>query len=246
MKTLHRVKGLVHDLVVTRDGTVLTLWSPTGVRHTVLDLGAPHLPGLEYARNTLLALAFSPEAESALVLGLGGGSIPRMLLAAKPSLSIDVVEIDPVVLKVARRFFEVGERRNFRIYLDDAAGFLARCRTRYDIVILDAYMGETMPPQCTTLEFFRDVRCRLSEKGVLAVNCMTGDKVRYRTLLSIIEAAIGQVSVLHGRRSHNIVAFAPVGAVARRRVVDEARTLATGLPFATDLTRMTRRLYLFR
>lgn len=108
MKTLHRVKGLVHDLVVTRDGTVLTLWSPTGVRHTVLDLGAPHLPGLEYARNTLLALAFSPEAESALVLGLGGGSIPRMLLAAKPSLSIDVVEIDPVVLKVARRFFEVG------------------------------------------------------------------------------------------------------------------------------------------
>ncbi len=244
MKTLHRVKGLVHDLVVTRDGTVVTLWSPNGVRHTVLDLGAPHQPGLEYARNTLLALAFSPAAQSALVLGLGGGSIPRMLLAAKPGLRIDAVEIDPVVLEVARRFFGMGEFQDLLVHLEDAAAYLARCQTRYDIIVLDAYMGETMPAQCTSREFFGDVRCRLSERGVLAVNCMTGDKAGYRTLLSTIQAVVGPVSVLHGRRSHNAVAFAPMCA-ERPSLVDEAERLESGLRFPADLVRMARCLQPF-
>lgn len=245
MKTLHRVKGLAHDLVVTRDGTVVTLWSPNGVRHTVLDLGAPHQPGLEYARDTLLALAFSPAAQSVLVLGLGGGSIPRMLLAARPGLRIDAVEIDPVVLEIARRFFGMGESQGLLIHLEDAADYLARCRSRYDVIVLDAYMGETMPVQCTSREFFSDVRRRLSEGGVLAINCMTGDQARYRALLSTVADVVGPVSVLHGRRSHNAVAFAPVNAGDRATLVDEAERLETGLSFPTDLVRMARCLQPF-
>src|SRR5512138_2053128 len=119
MKTLHRMKGLAHDLVVTRDGTVLTLWAAAGVRHTVVDLGAPHIPGLEYARNTLLALAFSPRADSVLMLGLGGGSIARMLLAARPTMTIDAVEIDPAVEEIARKFFQVEAFPNGHLHLED-------------------------------------------------------------------------------------------------------------------------------
>jgi hypothetical protein len=104
MKTLHRTKGIAHDLIVTKEGSTITLWTAAGVRQSVLDLGAPHLPGLEYARNTLAVMAFNPSARSFLILGLGGGSIPRMLLAARPGASVDAVEIDPAIPELARRF----------------------------------------------------------------------------------------------------------------------------------------------
>jgi len=107
MKTLFRTKGVAHDLIVTRNGATVTLWSAAGLRHTVFDIAAPHLPGLEYARNMLTVLAFCPKAQSCLVLGLGGGSIPRMLLSARPQIEVEAVEYDPAVVE---RYDAVDDR----------------------------------------------------------------------------------------------------------------------------------------
>ena len=127
MKTLYRTRGLVHDLIVTRKGAMTTLWSATGIRHTVFDSAAPYLPGLEYARNMLAALAFCPQTQSCLVLGLGGGSIPRMLLAARPQVKVEAVEIDPAVVQLAVRYFDIRSLTRLKIHMEDAAEFLKRC-----------------------------------------------------------------------------------------------------------------------
>src|SRR5512139_3899029 len=127
MKILHRAKGIVHDLIVTMKNGTITLWSSEGNRHTVFDRAAPHLPGLEYARNMLAALAFCSHAQSCLVLGLGGGSIPRMLLAARPQLEVEAVEIDPAVVELAAAYFDIRRLPRFKVHLEDAAAFLRRC-----------------------------------------------------------------------------------------------------------------------
>lgn len=242
MKTLYRAKGLVQDLIVTRKGAMTTLWSAGGIRHTVFDSTAPHLPGLEYARNMLSALAFYPQAQSCLVLGLGGGSIPRMLLAARPQMEVEAVEIDPAVVELAATYFDIRQLPRFTVYLDDAAAFLKQCTSRYGIVILDTYVGENFPPQCTTEEFIKDARKCLLDNGVLAVNWLADNPRIQKELLHNLRAAVGPVWQLPGMKTRNIVYFAVPGATTRNAIVSSALAVAAEIPFENSLSRLSQRL----
>ncbi len=242
MKTLHRAKGLVHDLVVTKKGQTITLWSSAGIRHTVLDLNAPHVPGLEYARNTLAALAFSPGAQSFLILGLGGGSIPRMLFAARPGIAIDTVEIDPEVPELARRFFHVEAWPRFKLYLEDAAAFLEHCTATYDVIMVDAYVGEKFPEHFATREFLSRARACLNDAGVLVVNWMSGSPGLYQRLLDNLDAMIGPVWRLAGSKSKNTLLFASMRNSTRQELVTEAGRIEREIPFESSLARLVQRL----
>jgi spermidine synthase len=228
MKTLHRTRGLNHDLIVTQDGNTVTLWSGPGLRHTVVDLAAPHVPGLEYARNTLLALAFCPRAQSFLVLGLGGGSIPHMLRRARADAFIDAVEINPEIPALARIFFQLEPSERFHIYVEDAAAYLGRSETRYDAIILDAYVGDALPAQCTTDEFFENARRRLAREGVLVVNWMIGDRERYKEVIASLQRLIGPLWILHCYRSRNILLFASGCRFTRRELLLAAERIGVG------------------
>ncbi len=242
MKTLHRTKGLKHDLVVTRKGQTITLWSSAGIRHTVLNLDAPHLPGLEYARNTLAALAFSPGARSFLILGLGGGSIPRMLFAARPCVTIDTVEIDPAVPELARRFFQVEAWPRFKVYLQDAAAFLEQCTARYDVIVVDTYVGEQFPEHCSTREFLGRARACLEDGGVVVVNWMSGNPGLFQRLLGNLDAVIGPVWRLAGSKSKNALLFSTPRVMTRRELTTAAGSVEREIPFECFLGRLVQRL----
>jgi spermidine synthase len=242
MKTLDRTRGLVHDLIVTRNGGTITLWSAGGIRHTVFDSAVPHIPGLEYARNTLAALAFCPRAQSSLILGLGGGSIPRMLLAARPSMEVEAVEIDPAVVELAARYFYIHTLTRFALHLKDAASFLKCCGSRFGIIVVDTYIGERFPDQCATREFLQDSRKCLSDDGVLVVNWMSGDTQVQKMLLANIETTIGPVWQLSGLKTHNLLYFATARKTTRPELMAAAAGLEYEIPFESSLKRLVQRL----
>jgi spermidine synthase len=242
MKTLFRTRGLVQDLHVTSKGPMVTLWSELGTRHTVFDSASPHMPGLEYARNMLAVLAFCPQPRSCLVLGLGGGSIPRMLLAARPQMEVDAVEIDPVVAKLAAEYFNIRALPNFTIYLDDAAAFVQRCTSRYSLVIVDTYIGEQFPDQCTTQQFIEDAGKCLMENGVLALNWLSDDLKTRERLLKSLGAVVGPVWQLPCLDSGNILYFATEAAHTRSEIIDAAGTVQAEIPFENSLKRLSQRL----
>lgn len=242
MKTLHRTKGLVHELKVTREEGLVTLWAAAGVRHTVFDSAAPHQPGLEYARNMLAALAFCPQARSCLVLGLGGGSIPRMLLAARPQMEVDAVEIDPIVLELASRYFEIHELPRFTVHLEDAAEFLRRCPCQYGLIIVDTYVGEKFPDQCATREFILDIRRCLLDDGVLAINWLNEDLQMQENLLKNVKQIVGPVWQLPGLNSSNLLYFAAPGSITHSAVMAAAAAVEPEIPFKNSLKRIARRL----
>lgn len=242
MKTLRRTRGLAHDLVVTRDGTKITLWSAAGIRHTVLDLGAPHMPGLEYARNSLVVLAFSPQARSFLILGLGGGSIPRMLLAARPAAVVDAVEIDPAISDLAHTFFRIGALPRFEVHMEDAAAFLAHSRKNYDVIIVDSYIGDCFPEQCATREFFLRARDRLTSAGVLAINWMSDDSAVFGRLKENLESTLGPIWRLPGTRSRNTLLFVSNREITRRDLMADAQRIEREIPFPCSLSRLAMRL----
>jgi spermidine synthase len=85
-------------------------------------------------------------------------------------MTIDVVEIDPAVIAAATRFFGVPRDGRMRLVPADGRLFVARAPERYDVIILDAFLIDTIPFHLATREFFVTVRERLAPGGVLASN----------------------------------------------------------------------------
>lgn len=112
---------------------------------------------------------------SVLILGLAGGVISRQYHAFFPGRLevIDGVEVDPVVVDLARRHFALDAEHQPRlvVHVLDGRLFLKACGRRYDIIIIDAYTHQVyMPPHMATVSFFREVNSALETGGVVALN----------------------------------------------------------------------------
>ncbi|MBN1626596.1 MAG: fused MFS/spermidine synthase [Deltaproteobacteria bacterium] len=105
-----------------------------------------------------------------LLIGLGGGSIPRVMAKCYPDADIDIVEIDEDVITAAKDYFFFEPAPNMNISVMDGRRFLRSTREKYDIIFLDAYDDMSIPFHLTTREFFELVKDRLKKTGVVASN----------------------------------------------------------------------------
>lgn len=116
------------------------------------------------------------ESWRVLVLGLGAGTAVRVLEGAlPPGVELDSVgvEIDPLVVRLAREWMELApDGPGRRVLADlDARTALRTLEGPFDEVVLDAYANQVeIPPHLVSLEFFREVRDVLAEGGWLAIN----------------------------------------------------------------------------
>lgn len=108
-----------------------------------------------------------PEAKRALMLGVGGGSF-AMRLARHYGVVTDVVDVDPAVVDLARRWF--GFVPPGEVHIEDGRRFLARSGRRYDLIIVDAFSGDSHPYHLFSRESYRLMKERLTPGGVLAIN----------------------------------------------------------------------------
>lgn len=124
------------------------------------------LPG--YIRTIRDAVrAYHSDAQSALVIGLGGGNIVHTLL--KDDISVDIVEIDRKIIDVAEKFFAIDPDRTPATATDGRL-FVRRCKKKYDVVVLNTYAGETFPTHMLTREFFGEVKRILTSDGLVLLN----------------------------------------------------------------------------
>ena len=125
-------------------------------------------------RYALLGLAHHHWAGRARVLMVGSGRRRRfttLVHRALPDVTIDVVEIDPVVVAAARAHFGLREDGRYQVHVADAADWMTRAPPQtYDYVLLDAYAGEGIPEALGAQAFFRAVARRLAPGGVVAIN----------------------------------------------------------------------------
>lgn len=135
-----------------------------------LDLADPRRTVFAYSDYLHLPLVFRPDARRVLFVGLGGGTAPRRYHEDYPQVRVDVVELDPAVVQVAGRYFGVPQDHRLRLFAQDGRLFVARTQERYDIVVLDAFLIDTIPFHLATREFFEMIRDHLTPGGVLASN----------------------------------------------------------------------------
>lgn len=175
-KIIHRQKSLYRNIVVQESGgqRCLIFAVRKGDRNqTCMDMDEPEKIVFPYVRMTFAGLLVNPEPRSILVIGLGGGTIPTVLAELFSEVPMDVVEIDPAVVEVARQFFDYKERTGVTVHVQDARIYIKRAgllQKQYDMIILDAFTGDYIPEHLMTMEFLQETRTLLTESGVLVAN----------------------------------------------------------------------------
>lgn len=107
-----------------------------------------------------------------LVLGLGGGTIIRQFLGLFDA-HIDVVEINPLVVELAERYFDVRESERLSIMDSDAFEYMKNTSKNYDVIAVDVFEGDAIPKKLTEPEFMELIRSHTNERAVVVVNTIT-------------------------------------------------------------------------
>ncbi len=108
----------------------------------------------------------SPNAKTALVLGLGGGVISNMLV--KRNVDVTAVELDNRIVEVAQKYFDVSDK--VHIIKDDARHALYQLKNKYDIIVMDMFTGEVASSHVLSLEFFTKLKTMLNPDGFIFIN----------------------------------------------------------------------------
>ena len=209
---------------------------------SAMRLGDPYALALDYTRCMMAFLLFHPQPRSALMIGLGGGSLAKFFHRNFKRTSIRVIELDPRVLVAARQQFHVPpDDERFRVEIGD--GVHALYPECCDTLIVDAFEDELHVPQLASREFYDGAFLALTEPGALVVNFMNDDPKFDATLQRLERAFGGAVIVMPALYDPNILVFALKGverSVEWARLRERAQQLESklGLPFTRYLSRL--------
>ncbi len=142
-----------------------------GYLHSEMDKDNPNDLVVDYTKFFPLGMILNNDAKKVLFIGGGGFSGPKYFLQSYPNVSVDVVEIDPAVVEVAKEYFYLDDTNpNLRIFTQDGREFLANHQEKYDLIILDAFSKSYVPFHLMTIEFYNILYNKLNPGGVIISN----------------------------------------------------------------------------
>ena len=215
-RLIYSKDSLYNRILVYEEGFVRTLrlGADTSARMQssidVRDLKS-HL--LEYTQLSFAGLLLNNNPQKVLIIGLGGGVIPREMHGYFPETEIDVVEIDSEVVEAAKKFFFFQADETLRVYVSDGRVFVRRQAAKkpspaYDMVILDAFSNEYIPFHMTTREFLQQVAAILHPKGVVVANVFRKNQL-FDAGIQTFRAVYGRCYVFLGRHVTNAILVSP-------------------------------------
>lgn len=115
--------------------------------------------------------AMMPEGspKSALLLGLGAGTLAHLLTRRFPDIRIVGVDIDPEIVEFARLHFDLA-LPNLQVVVGDALAYAAHCTDRFDYVAVDLFCGHAFQRGALSRPFLRHLKTIAGPKGEIAVN----------------------------------------------------------------------------
>ncbi len=133
--------------------------------------------------------------KTVLIWGLGAGVYARAM--AEAGSQVTVIEIDPMSEKVAREHFALPA--SVKVIIGDARTETLRLTEKYDVIVLDAFSGDSPPFHLLTREAFADLKDRLAPNGLVVANIVggiSGDAARLvSSVVMTLESAFGKTHV---------------------------------------------------
>ena len=171
-------------------------------------IDAPDELAFAYTKFYALGTSINPKAKRILMLGGGGYSVPKWLLAGRselssPDFSLDVVELDPGITDLARKYFNApADDPRMRIFHEDARTFVNRAAGEvpadaagpYNLIFADIFNSHySVPFHVGTVESALKVRALLADDGIYIMNIITAVNGDNGRLLRSIRGAFAEV-----------------------------------------------------
>jgi spermidine synthase len=149
--------------------------------HSYTDLKDPLYLEYEYIRMYEEMVRWQVKKRRSfktLFLGGGGYTFPRFIDAKYPKAEVDVVEIDPEITRMVKKYLGVSENGKIRTFNEDGRWFVMNCRDRgaYDFIFGDAFNDLSIPYHLTTKEFTMQLKSLLKPDGILMANIIDSFK----------------------------------------------------------------------
>jgi len=172
---LAKKKTRFNHIYVLQHGDIREMWFKGGKEFFLqsrIDITRPRSLIMIYSHLMMASLLIQPRPRRVLVIGLGGALFPNFLTRLYPEIEIDIVEIDPQVIALSKKYFFFRETPRCRVYGQDGRVFIQKRigRQAYDLVLLDAFKSGSVPFHLKTLQFYNEIGRLLAPGGVVASN----------------------------------------------------------------------------
>lgn len=127
------------------------------------------------------------DIKKCLVLGVGGGTVIELLMKRYPTMSLTGIEIDPVMLEIATKYFVLKERRDVHLLQEDAVSYITRLKAdhMYDLIVVDLYIGKLNPDATRQEEFLLQIKRLLAPESIVLYNAHFQDEEEHQRLLEL-------------------------------------------------------------
>lgn len=234
------------EVGISESGNIRSLHLGSATVQSSMNLDHPAELVLSYSRAMMgwLLFAESPPAHITQI-GLGGGSFARWIDAYLPDTRQTAVEINPQVINVARRLFELPfeDSGRFEIIEADGAEYIKTLRGGTDVLLVDGFDGLQIVDALVEEAFFENCRQALSSDGVFVTNWWSGDR-RYRRfverLLGVFEGRVLELPA----ESHGNVAVMAFNGSPKEQNIEKLKKRAEKLngQYGLDFKRMLSEL----
>ena len=174
----------------------------------------PNSLELAYTREMMagLLLREPPWPRTALLIGLGAGSLAKYIYHKLPDTRTTVVEIDPQVEIIARLHFKLpDDPLRLNIVIGDGAEYMLQDGKKFDCILVDGFDKSGRAGVLDTLPFYQACRARLSDTGLLVTNLLGHSRGFQASQTRIAKAFDGRSLVFPSCDSGNTIAFATAG-----------------------------------
>jgi spermidine synthase len=211
------------------------------VLQTRVNLAEPDRLVVAYQQGLFASYLFMPEPARALIVGLGGGGMVRFFQRRDAAVEIDAIDIDPVVVEVAQRYFGTVPSETVRLLTADGYRFIRYSPDLYDVIYQDAFLRPSDETDAAGVQlrikdapFYAEVRDRMTPQGVVAVNLYPHAKREGD--VAELRRAFPQVYIFRVKDEPNLIAIATLD--PRRVELAELRQRAAALDarFASSLS----------
>lgn len=108
---------------------------------------------------------------TALILGLGLGSIPIILEKIfKKQYNYTAVEIDEEIVYLASKYTLPELESNIEVISTDAAIFTLQCQQKFDLITVDVFLDDVIPDTFQQSSFLLGVKDLLTDNGLVLYN----------------------------------------------------------------------------
>lgn len=216
---VYRTKDDDGMIEVVDDPVYRSLHFGSPPRQSSMLLRDPLYLALSYTRAMTAALLFHEAPQRVLLVGLGGGSLAKFLLHHLPDCRIDAVETRQAVVQVAHDHFSLPQDPRLSVHIGDGGSFIRNSTDSYDLIFIDAFLGNGIARSVCGISFMQACRQRLNAGGILSMNLWNGDFINAREMLEDIRSSFdGSVLQLPVDGKDNTIALALNGGNIKKRL----------------------------